>query len=139
MDEATGVHDRRPMERLRRWWMSAGAGRPIDLTAALVLATWGVLLLYPLDTFGSPAYAAFTLFGLSEAAWGVVFLLVASMISGGLATGRRRVRIMGLIGAAALFGFIATLLALGNPAGLGWAGNAGYVVLCLFALRRVEW
>ena len=139
MDEATGVHDRRPLERLRRWWQSAGAGRPIDLTAALVLAAWGVLLLLPLDTFGSAAYAAFTLFGLSEAAWGVLFLLVALMISGGLATGRQRVRMLGLMGATALFAFVATLLALGNPAGFGWAGNLGYVGLCLVALRRLTW
>ena len=139
MDEATGVHDRRPLERLRRWWQSAGAGRPIDLTAALVLATWGLLLMSPLAVFQSSAYAAFTLFGLSEAVWGVVFLVVALMISGGLATGRQRLRMLGLMGAAALFAFVATLLALGNPSGFGWAGNAGYVALCLFALRRLEW
>lgn len=134
-----GGHVGRLTERLRAWWKSKGAARPIDLTTALVLTAWGVLLLLPLDTFGGAAYAAFTLFGLSETAWGLVFLAVALTISGGLATGRRRVRMVGLIGAAALFAFVATLLAIGNPAGLGWGGNAGYVALCLAALRRLEW
>lgn len=96
-------------------------------------------MMSPLAVFQSSAYAAFTLFGLSEPAWGVLFLLVALAISGGLATGQRRLRMVGLMGATALFAFVATLLALGNPSGFGWAGNAGYVALCLFALRRLEW
>ena len=96
-------------------------------------------MMSPLAVFQSSAYAAFTLFGLSEPACGVVFLVVALAIGGGLAAGWRRLRMLGLMGAAALFAFVATLLALGNPSGFGWAGNAGYVVLCLFALRRLEW
>lgn len=140
MDSEMGVHDRCPTKQLRAWLVNVCASRAIDLTAALVLATWGLLLVSPWAVFGSTtAYATFTALGLSEAGWGLVFLAVALALSGGVATGRRRWRIVGLVGAAGLFAFTATMFVLGNPTGFGWAGNFGYVVLCLAALRRLNW
>jgi hypothetical protein len=46
---------------------------------------------------------------------------------------------LGLVGAAGLFAFTGTMFVIGNPAGFGWAGNFGYLALCLAALRRLSW
>ena len=62
---------------------------------------------------------------------GLVYLGVALLISAGLVFERVRWRIVGLISAAGLFAFIGVMFAFGNPAGLGWAGNFGYMVLQL--------
>jgi hypothetical protein len=112
MDEL-GAHDRPPTARLR-----VCAGRVVDLTAAAVLATWGALLASPWVVFGSTtAYATFRAVGLSETAWGLVFLAVALLLSGGLAAGRPRLRMAGLVGAAGLFTFTETIFIISNPAG----------------------
>jgi hypothetical protein len=113
--------------------------RPIELTAASVLAIRGVLLISPLRTFAQPAYAAFRVLGWSEEVWGLIFLVTALLISAGLVLEYPRWRIVGLINAAGLFAFIGVMFVLGNPAGMGWAGNFGYMMLCLHVLRRLTW
>lgn len=138
MQGEMGVHDRPP--RLKLGLCLMRVCRVIDVTAAAVLATWGGLLLSPWAVFGSTsAYAAFRAVGLSETGWGLIFLGVALTLSGGLALERPRLRMLGLVGAAGLFAFTGTMFALGNPSGFGWAGNFGYVALCLAALRRLNW
>ena len=138
-----GVHDRGPLSsRLSlfwRWVTHAHVQRPIEMTAAAVLAIWGVLLISPLSTFAQSAYTAFRVLGWAEEAWGFIYLAVALLISAGLVFEHPRWRIVGLVGAAGLFAFIGVMFALGNPAGLGWAGNFGYMVLCLHALRHLDW
>jgi hypothetical protein len=139
MDSEVGVHDRCPTKQLRAWLVNVCASRAIDLTAALVLATWGLLLLLPMSTFGGTGYAAFRVVGLSEAGWGLVFLAVALVISAGLAWQHTRLRMVGLVLAMGVFAFIATMFLVSNVAGFGWAGNYGYAALCLVALRRLTW
>lgn len=140
MQDELGVHDRPPTVRVRTWLAAMCASGVIELTAAAVLAVWGALMVSPWAVFGSTsAYAAFRLLGMSETAWGLVFLAVALGLSGGLALGRPRLRIAGLVGATGLFAFTGTMFVVGNPTGFGWAGNFGYVVLCLAALRRLAW
>ena len=138
-----GVHDRGPLSsRLSlfwRWVTHAHVQRPIEMTAAAGLAVWGVLLISPLSTFAQSAYTAFRIVGWAEEAWGLIYLAVALLISAGLVFEHPRWRIVGLVGAAGLFAFIGVMFALGNPAGLGWAGNFGYMVLCLHALRQLDW
>jgi len=138
-----GVHNRGSFGRclglVWRWVTRPHVQRPIELTAAAVLAVWGVLLISPLSTFAPATYAAFRVVGWAEEAWGLVYLAVALLISAGLVFERRRWRIVGLISAAGLFAFIGVMFAFGNPAGLGWAGNFGYMLLCLQALRHLDW
>jgi hypothetical protein len=138
-----GVHDRGPiagrLAQLWHWVTLPRVQRPIELTAAAVLAIWGVLLISPLRTFAQPAYAAFRVLGWSEEVWGLIFLVTALLISAGLVLEYPRWRIVGLINAAGLFAFIGVMFVLGNPAGMGWAGNFGYMMLCLHVLRRLTW
>ena len=138
-----GIHDRGPvtgrLARLWRWIIYPHVQRPIELTAAAVLAIWGVLLISPLSTFVQPAYAAFRVFGWSEEAWGLLYLATALLISAGLVFQHPRWRIVGLVSAAGLFAFIGVMFFIGNSAGMGWAGNFGYMMLCLHVLRRLTW
>lgn len=136
-------HERGPVQmwvwKAREWMRNPRTQRAIELTAAGVLATWGVLLRLPYTTFNGAGYAALKAVGLTEEQWGVVFLGVALMMTGGLVFRRTHVRMLGLILATGLFAFIATMFLVSNIAGLGWAGNYGYAVLCLIALRRLVW
>ena len=111
----------------------------VKLTAAGVLAVWGIVLCWPADTFSGVAYAPMRAVGLSETTWGLIFLAVALLISGGLVTGRRKAVMVGMVLASGLFTFVALMLALGNGAGFGWAGTLGYVVLCVHVVRRMRW
>jgi hypothetical protein len=77
--------------------------------------------------------------GWSEEVWDLIFLVTALLISAGLVLEYPRWRIVGLINAAGLFAFIGVMFVLGNPAGMGWAGNFGYMMLCLHVLRRLTW
>ncbi len=138
-----GVHDPGPFKgwllkvRRRMGWLIAQ--RFVIFVLAVVLAFWGVLLLLPLSTFASSAYSTFRLVGLSENDWGAIFLGTATLISAGVVLNRPRVLIVGLIGAAALYTFMAVMFFVGNIAGLGWVGQAGYTALSLYVLRRLTW
>lgn len=137
------MHERGPWQSLgwkvRHWVRNPRTQRAIELTAASVLATWGVLLTLPYNTFAPAGYAALRALPLSETQWGLVFIAVALVMAGGLVFRRTRCRVVGLVLATGLFGFIATLFAVSNPAGFGWAGNYGYAALCMIALRRLTW
>lgn len=137
------LHERGPWQSLvwkvRHWVSNPKTQRAIELTAASVLAVWGFLLTLPVVTFAGPPYAALRAVGVSETAWGLVFLGVALLMAGGLALRRTRWRMVGLTLAAGLFAFIATMFLASNAAGFGWAGNFGYAVLCIVALRRLIW
>ena len=124
---------------VRRYMARADATRDIELLSACQMAIFGITLAAPGQTLAGPAYRVMAAVGLSEQGWAALFLLVALLISGGLALDTRWLRIVGMIGAAALFAFLGAMLWQGNPAGTGWGGNA---VLCLFALRvlrRMHW
>lgn len=123
----------------RRSADSTSLARAIQLTAAAVLATWGVLLISPLPSFGNPAYAPMKAIGWSEQTWGLAFLAVALLISGGRALGVPRLTVAGMVGASGIFAFVAVMLAFGNFPGFGWAGQLGYFWLCIEVLRRMKW
>ena len=111
----------------------------VQLTAAGVLAAWGIVLCWPAETFAGAAYAPMRAVGLPENVWGLIFLAVALLISGGIVAARRKAVMMGMVLASGLFTFVAVVLAMGNAVGFGWAGNLGYVVLCVHVVRRMRW
>ena len=139
-----------PMQPRISWWTRVKtrvAARPahrdmtqvVELTAAGVLAAWGVVLCWPADTFNGASYAPMRAVGLGENVWGLIFLAVALLISGGIVAARRKAVMMGMVLASGLFTFVAVVLAMGNAVGFGWAGNLGYVVLCVHVVRRMRW
>ena len=115
------------------------ATREMELLSALQMALWCVVLAWPAATFALPAYSPMRAAGLTETGWAMVFGLVGVAQAAGLALDRKGLRLLGLVGAAGLYGFLAVMLWYGNPIGTGWGGN---LVLCWFALRalrRMNW
>lgn len=112
--------------------------RGVELLSAVMLAwTWGVVLLWPGNTFTSTrAYTYFALLG-PEWLWALMALLIALLQAPGRRM-RRRVRAMGAVLAATFFLTAALALWLGNPLGTGWTGNAIVGLFNLWAIRKMR-
>lgn len=109
------------MDRLRRRLAELAGAEPgpAEVLAGLLAAAWSIVLGLPGDTFGSsPSYAVMQAIAPAPV-WAALFAGLAALQLGGVLLEKRRARRLGSLAAVGLWGLVAFMLGLANPASTG--------------------
>lgn len=110
--------------------------KAVEVSLTSLAFWWAFILLLPYDTFTtSTSYSAMNSLA-SEEIWGAGILVIATINLVGLAKSHKRIRMIGLLLAMALWIFVATMFAVSNL--LTTATGTYVIIACINAYLYVK-